>query len=124
MKKPIIFVGVLLVVFVCTGPGLASTPKAFVQLGHSGCVYSVAFSPDGRLALSGSADNTVKVWKVATGRELVQLARFDDGGGALITPEGYFKSNGVFILDSFLFFHSPGLKHSPFRRIALECLAF
>jgi len=39
---------------------------------------------------------------VATGRKLVQLARFDDGGGALIAPEGYFKSNGVFILDSFL----------------------
>jgi len=38
--------------------------------GHSGPVNSVAFSPDGKLALSGSDDNTLKLWQVSTGREL------------------------------------------------------
>lgn len=38
--------------------------------GHTRDVYSVAFSPDGRLALSGSADATVRLWEVATGQEV------------------------------------------------------
>ena len=33
--------------------------------GHSDVVTSVAFSPDGRLALSGSDDNTLKLWDVS-----------------------------------------------------------
>src|SRR5262249_5912677 len=38
--------------------------------GHSGIVRSVAFSPDGRTALSASDDRTLKLWEVATGEEL------------------------------------------------------
>jgi len=45
-------------------------PKIFVQLGHPESVGVVAFSPDGKLALSGSEDDTMKLWEVATGREL------------------------------------------------------
>jgi len=36
--------------------------------GHSNYVRSVAFSPDGLLALSGSEDNTLKLWKVSSGQ--------------------------------------------------------
>jgi hypothetical protein len=38
--------------------------------GHSDAVESVVFSPDGTLALSGSNDNTIKLWDVLTGEEL------------------------------------------------------
>ena len=34
---------------------------------HTGDVYSVAFSPDGKTLASRSADNTIRLWDVATG---------------------------------------------------------
>lgn len=64
--------------------------KAGCMEGHSGNVFAVAFTPDGRRALSASGteyftadlvaelgiDNTVRVWDVATHR---LLARFEGG---------------------------------------------
>ena len=35
---------------------------AFSPDGHSNCVRSVAFSPDGKTIVSGSDDETIKVW--------------------------------------------------------------
>ncbi|ORY28890.1 WD40 repeat-like protein [Rhizoclosmatium globosum] len=39
----------------------------FTLLGHSNNVRSVAFSPDSHTVVSGSSDNTVKLWSVETG---------------------------------------------------------
>src|SRR5262249_47670318 len=38
--------------------------------GHTGAVYSVAIAPDGRTALSGSEDKTLKLWDLSSGREI------------------------------------------------------
>ena len=38
--------------------------------GHSDKVFSVAYSPDGKHIVSGSDDNTVKVWDSQTGTEV------------------------------------------------------
>jgi WD40 repeat protein len=35
--------------------------------GHTGTVTSVAFSPDGVYALSGSYDSTIRLWYINTG---------------------------------------------------------
>ena len=35
--------------------------------GHSDCVSSVTFSPDGKLLASGSLDSTVKLWNAEDG---------------------------------------------------------
>jgi len=47
--------------------------------GHTREVTSVAISPDGRTALSGSLDHTVRLWDLATGEELQVFEGHEDG---------------------------------------------
>ncbi len=47
--------------------------KVLSLQGHANIVYSVAFGPDGKRIISGSDDQTVKVWDAATGQELLTL---------------------------------------------------
>ncbi len=55
--------------------GLDSPGGALIRTlqGHTNLVYGVALSEDGRVAVSASADHTLKVWEVETGRELRTL---------------------------------------------------
>jgi WD40 repeat protein len=43
--------------------------ERLVLKGHKGQVSAVAFSPDGRTLMTGSWDQTVRLWDVATGTE-------------------------------------------------------
>jgi eukaryotic-like serine/threonine-protein kinase len=52
--------------------------EALTFKGHAGWVASVAFSPDGQRLASGSADQTVKIWDSANGRELLALKGHTD----------------------------------------------
>jgi WD40 repeat protein len=52
-----------------------ATPAATVLEGHRGAVLSVAFSPDGKRAVSVSDDNTARVWDTPPIEELIRLAR-------------------------------------------------
>jgi WD40 repeat protein len=47
--------------------------------GHSSRVNSVAFSPDGTRILTGSDDDTAKLWDPSTGRELITLKGHSEG---------------------------------------------
>jgi len=53
-------------------------PEFVLQNGHSGSVYSVAFSADGEILASGSDDNTVKLWEIASGRLLRTIEGHSD----------------------------------------------
>ncbi len=46
--------------------------------GHTGYVYSVSFSADGRSLASASADRTVRVWDVAAAKEVAVLKGHTD----------------------------------------------
>ncbi len=68
--------------------------KVVLQLGHSSRVKSVAFSPDGKTALSGSRDHTTRLWNLETGEEIIRLVGFDDGEGVAIMPQqGYYVAS-------------------------------
>ena len=57
--------------------------------GHLDRVMAMAFSPDGRLIASGSADRTVRLWEVATGREMAVLR-----GHEQTVPQVVFSPDG------------------------------
>lgn len=70
------------------------TPDPFetrlsIQLGHSGQVAAIAYSPDGRYLATGSQDQTASVWELRTGRE---VRRFEGHTmaitGIAFTPDG------------------------------------
>ncbi|MCP4697230.1 MAG: hypothetical protein GY862_10315 [Gammaproteobacteria bacterium] len=65
------------------------------RLGHNGEVTSVAFSPDGRRALSGSNDSTLKLWNLETGVE-IRSFRGHDGYGLSVafSPDGHQALSG------------------------------
>ncbi|MCJ8281520.1 MAG: WD40 repeat domain-containing protein, partial [Rivularia sp. ALOHA_DT_140] len=39
--------------------------------GHTGSIYNVGFSPDGKILASGSLDKSIKLWNVETGEEIL-----------------------------------------------------
>jgi WD40 repeat protein len=56
--------------------------------GHSGFVLAVAVTPDGRRAVSGSTDKTLKVWDLESGTELVSFIDEATLCTCAVCPEG------------------------------------
>ena len=46
--------------------------------GHTGLVYTVAFSPDGRRLVTAGSDKIGRIWDIATGRLLVEFRGHED----------------------------------------------
>ncbi len=64
--------------------------------GHTGVVWAVSASKDGRILASASKDQTIKLWNIQTGDCLATLFVASDNEWVCWTPEGYFdcSANG------------------------------
>jgi WD40 repeat protein len=75
-------------------PTCRRVPGRCGSCGHVSSVNAVAFSPNGRFALARSADKTLKLWDLATGRELRSFK-----GPASFVTSVTFSRDGRFALS-------------------------
>ena len=77
-------------------------------VGHTGQVWSAAFSPDGKRIVTGSWDKTAKVWDAGTGQEILTLkghkcwvasAAFSPDGKRIVTGGGEWGYPGRSLLS-------------------------
>ncbi|KAG9089549.1 POC1 centriolar protein A, partial [Ceratobasidium sp. UAMH 11750] len=63
---------------------------------HTGWVYSVAYSPDGAYIVSGSDDNTIRIWDAHTGQSVGQPLQ----GHTSVVSSVAFSPDGAYIVSS------------------------
>src|ERR1022692_1611543 len=62
-------------------------------IGHTSEVWAVAVSPDGHTLVSGSNDQTIRLWDIPSGRNLLSIFVGEDQEWVAWTPEGYYTSS-------------------------------
>jgi len=70
------------------------TPIRKIENAHKGWIRSLSISPDGKLLVSGGNDNLVKIWNVADGTLVRELAHENQVYSTLVHPNGKFVITG------------------------------
>jgi len=74
---------------------LTRLPNRQQFVGHTAWVYAVAVSPDGKYVLTGSLDNTARLWEAASGREIRSFTGHNAGVVAVaFSPDGQYVLTG------------------------------
>jgi WD40 repeat protein len=81
-KRCLVLINILLLLCLTdTVYGNSSGDESIKTLvGHNSYVYSVTFSPDGKLLASGSGDRTVKLWDIKSGACIKTLVGHNEVG--------------------------------------------
>ena len=67
----------------------AATQKELIRIqGHTGNVTALAYSPDGRMLVSGGEDKAVRIWDAPTGKELRRLTAPDGVVSVAFSQDG------------------------------------
>jgi RNA polymerase sigma factor (sigma-70 family) len=68
--------------------GVTETVGKFGEAITQNGVYSLAFTPDGKTLVSRGADRTIRVWEVATGKELRRIEGLPGWPSLAVSPGG------------------------------------
>ena len=73
-----------------------SRQETLTLKGHTGSVLSVAFSPDGKRIVSGSEDETLKVWDAVSGQVTLTLKGHSSSVNSVgFSPDGKRIVSGI-----------------------------
>ena len=78
---------------VLTSYNLQTGKKLHEFVGHTGGVLGVACSPDSRFLVSGSSDQTVRLWEIETGKLLLTIFQGTNNEWVAWTPAGYYTAS-------------------------------
>ncbi|MEG4020621.1 hypothetical protein QUA01_20685, partial [Microcoleus sp. S36a_B3] len=67
---------------------LTTGKELFTLNGHTSLVNAVAVTPDGKRGISGSLDNTIKVWDLWSGSVIASFTGESSIASCAIAPDG------------------------------------
>jgi WD40 repeat protein len=94
-----------------------STERALELSGHTGLVWGLAASPDGRRLATGSDDRTIKLWDTTTGEEVLTLRGHTAGVLCVaFSPDGRSLASGSIDRTGRVWSTSQPMGNAPLRR--------
>jgi hypothetical protein len=76
--------------------GLPAEQPIHVLAAHKDAIHAIAFSPDSKILATCSYDRLIKLWDVATGKELRTLKDHSDAVyGVAFSPDGHWLASGA-----------------------------